>query len=170
MRPREWVRTLELLSLMVLPFQGRTRVLYRALGADASLCETRRYLNLGYWKGAPATLDRACEALVDLVGDTAQIGPEDAVLDVGCGLGDPLVRWVERFSPQRTVGVNLSGEQVEQARRLVAAEGLSGRVEVVTADACHTGLPDASFDVIVGVESAFHFRTRDRFFRHRTEQ
>ncbi|MGB9163031.1 MAG: hypothetical protein WCC41_00965, partial [Rhodomicrobium sp.] len=37
------------------------------------------YLNLGYWKNA-RTIDEACQALAELVGSTAAMGPGDDIV------------------------------------------------------------------------------------------
>jgi hypothetical protein len=59
---------LTLLSMAMFPALGRVRTLYRALGDNNSLCEKRRYLNLGYWDDGEQTLDGAAERLAVLVG------------------------------------------------------------------------------------------------------
>lgn len=68
------------------------------------LGEESRYLNLGYWRDKPATLDEAGEAMAALVGEAAGLGPGDVVLDACCGFGDQDVFWVRRFGPRRIVG------------------------------------------------------------------
>jgi hypothetical protein len=61
------VRSLSLLSLAFIPASGRVRTLYRALADVNSLCAEKLYQNLGYWKDGPDSLDRAAEAMADLL-------------------------------------------------------------------------------------------------------
>jgi SAM-dependent methyltransferase len=72
-----------------------------------------------------------------------EIGPSDGFVDIGCGKGRVLLQATRRpFG--RVLGVELSPQLAEQARRLVA----SGRrrrcrsVEVIVADATRWELPD----------------------------
>lgn len=128
------------------------------------LGEESRYVNLGYWRKKPATLDKACEALAALVGEAAGLGPGDIVLDAGCGVGEPDVFWARRFGPRRIVGINLAAGQVAQARRRVADLGLGDRIKIRAGSATEIPFKTASFDKVVALESALHFDSRVDFF------
>lgn len=133
-------------------------------GNARPLGEESRYVNLGYWRGKPATLDEASEALAALVGEAAGLCPGDVVLDAGCGFGDQDVFWARRFGPRRIVGINVAAGQVAQARRRVEELGLAGRVEIRIASATEIPFARASFDKVVALESALHFDSRADFF------
>ncbi|MBN8909558.1 MAG: methyltransferase domain-containing protein, partial [Rhodospirillales bacterium] len=122
------------------------------------------YLNLGYWKTA-RTIDEACVAMAMLVAETAGIGPDTDVVDVGFGFGDQDMLWVERLNARHITGLNITPSQVKLARERVATRGLSDRITLLEASATRMPLPDASCDRVVGVECAFHFDTREDFFR-----
>lgn len=122
------------------------------------------YLNLGYWAEAE-DVDTACAALVDLMADTAGLAPGDTALDVGFGFGDQDIRWMQRYAPDRIVGVNITGSQVREARRRVAAAGLSDRIRLLQGSATALPLPDRSVDKALALECAFHFDTRARFLQ-----
>ncbi len=128
------------------------------------LGEESRYLNLGYWRDKPATLDEAGEAMAALVGEAAGLWPGDVVLDAGCGFGDQDVFWVRRFGPRRIVGINIAARQVAQARRRIERLGLAGRVENRLASATDIPFAAGSFDKVVALESALHFDSRVDFF------
>jgi SAM-dependent methyltransferase len=128
------------------------------------LGEQSHYVNLGYWRGKPGTLDEASEALAALVGEAAGLGPGDVVLDAGCGFGEQDVFWVRRFGPRRIVGINIAAWQVAQARRRIEDLGLAGRIELRIGSATETPFKTASFDKVVALESAFHFDPRVDFF------
>jgi SAM-dependent methyltransferase len=86
--------------------------------------------------------------------DRALSGSE-RVLDLGCGRGAVLLLAARRVPGGEAVGVDLwrkrdqSGNAEAQTRRNAVAEGVSDRVELVTADFSSLPLPDAGFDVIV---------------------
>lgn len=122
------------------------------------------YLNLGYWKDA-ATIDEACEGMARLLADTAGFGPADTVLDVGFGFADQDMFWAETFGVRRIVGLNITPSQVVTARRRVQERGLADRIELLEASATDMPLAAATVDKVVGLECAFHFDTREDFFR-----
>jgi cyclopropane fatty-acyl-phospholipid synthase-like methyltransferase len=159
------LRSLRLLSLAIIPASGRVRTLYRALADGNSLCREKLYQNLGYWKDCPDGLDAAAEAMADLLARTASLSGDDDALDVGFGFADQDIFWAEKYRPRVICGVNISPEQVRQARRRVSERGLGARVLLEEGDATRLRFPDSSFDVVTAMESAFHFRSREDFFR-----
>jgi ubiquinone/menaquinone biosynthesis C-methylase UbiE len=83
-------------------------------------------------------------AILDRVG----IGPGQAAIDVGCGPRGILDLLAERTSPGgRVVGLDIDPANVAMASGLVRERQLAG-VEVIRADAKHTGLPADSFDLV----------------------
>jgi ubiquinone/menaquinone biosynthesis C-methylase UbiE len=152
-------------SFFVNPSRKRANVVYELVATRNYLTTRTLFRNVGYWKDQPATLDDACEALAQLAGEAAQLAPGDRVLDAGFGFADQDMYWVEHFDPQRVVGVNVTRSQVDEARRRVAERGLSDRIELHLASATQLPFEDASFDKVIALESAFHFPTRDDFFR-----
>jgi SAM-dependent methyltransferase len=72
----------------------------------------------------------------------------DAALDVGCGTGQLSVLLAERFG--RVVATDASAQQIEKAE-------LHGRVQYRVAPAEHSGLPDASVDLITAAQAAHWF-------------
>jgi len=152
-------------SFFVNPSRKRANVVYELVATRNYLTTRTLFRNVGYWKDQPATLDDACEALAQLAGEAAQLAPGDRVLDAGFGFADQDMYWVEHFGPQRVVGVNVTRTQVDEARRRVAERGLSDRIELHLASATQLPFEDASFDKVIALESAFHFPTRDDFFR-----
>lgn len=133
------------------------------LVSTKAFSEKGLYLNLGYWEHA-ATIDEACEALVHRVAETAVIGPADRVVDVGFGFADQDMYWMEVFRPAQIVGLNITPSQTVLARRRVAERGMADRIELLEASATAMPLADGSFDAVLGVECAFHFETREKFF------
>lgn len=145
------------------PFRPKSaRDIYELVSTNAFTARGL-YLNLGYWENA-RTIDQACEALAALVAETAAIGPDDDVVDVGFGFADQDILWTQRFAPRRITGLNVTPSQVRIARARVARLGLADRIALLEGSATAMPLADASCDVVTAVECAFHFHTRERFF------
>jgi erythromycin 3''-O-methyltransferase len=165
---RSWPRLKEysmLAALLVVPERWRARAFFELRGDRSRLTEKSSYRNMGYWKDDPGSLDEASQALADLLGEAAGLGPEGTVLDVGCGFAEQDVRWVERFSPHKIVGLDLVPSQVEAGRRRMARLGLTDRVDLRVGSATSLPFGPGSFDQVVALECALHFVTREDFFR-----
>ncbi|WP_295883434.1 class I SAM-dependent methyltransferase [uncultured Thiohalocapsa sp.] len=146
------------------PFHGLDANAIYDLLATSSPTERGLYLNLGYWREA-ADLDAASDALAMLVGETAELGPEDNVLDCGFGFGDQDILWAQTLKPGHIIGLNITASQVEVARRRVSKLGLDDRIDLRHGSATEMPLESASVDKVVAVECAFHFRSREHFLR-----
>src|SRR4051812_2873459 len=69
---RTWLKEdLQLFSLLFTTPERRLRTLYDAFSHNY-FTEKSHFLNLGYWKDSPDTLDAACEALANLVGEAGE--------------------------------------------------------------------------------------------------
>jgi ubiquinone/menaquinone biosynthesis C-methylase UbiE len=80
--------------------------------------------------------------------DRASLLPGQAAIDLGCGPRGVLDLLAERVAPGgRVVGVDADPAMTAMARQFTAGRGLSN-VEIMTADARHTGLPSQSFDLV----------------------
>jgi len=157
-------RTLGYLHWVYNPFQRLDASRVYDLLSTYAATERGLYLNLGYWDQA-TDLDGASEALATLVADTARIGPQDQVLDVGFGFADQDILWARTHRPAEIIGLNITASQVEVARRRVAELGLAGQIDLRHGSATAMPLPDESVDKVVALECAFHFRSREDFFR-----
>jgi SAM-dependent methyltransferase len=74
--------------------------------------------------------------------------PGGRALDLGCGPAGSIMLLAERVGPTGSVtAIDINPAHVAMARRLVLDRGLAN-VEVLQADARHTGLPSGSFDVV----------------------
>lgn len=166
---RPWLKRLRelgmLLSFLVNPSRRRAHVLYELVSTDNYLTQRTLFRNVGYWKDSPATLDDACEALAQLTGEAARLSAGDRVLDAGFGFGDQDMYWMEHFAPQAIVGLNVTRSQVDAGRRRVAERKLEGRIDLQLGSATQMPFEAESFDKVIALESAFHFPTREDFFR-----
>ena len=99
------------------------------LGNDlyAAMLGKRLVYSCGYWREA-TTLDDAQEAKLDLVCRKLGLQPGMRVLDIGCGWGEALKFAAERYGVSG-VGVTVSREQADFARRLCAGLPIEIRVQ-----------------------------------------
>ena len=72
-----------------------------------------------------------------------------SVLDVGCGCGVPVARFLDAAG-HRVTGVDISDVQIERARRLVPG------ATFLRADATEVELPPASLDAVVCLYALIH--------------
>nr|WP_207280744.1 methyltransferase domain-containing protein [Thiocystis violacea] len=152
------------LDWLINPFQRRGVVAVYDLLSTRSPTERGLYLNLGYWPEA-SDLDDACEALVMRVAEAGGMSEGDRVLDVGYGFGDQDILWARRRAPERIIGLNITASQVAVAQRRVAEAGLTERIDLRLGSATEMPIESDSADLVVALECAFHFDTREDFFR-----
>src|SRR5262249_2843608 len=69
------------------------------------------------------------------------------VLDVGCGPGSITLGLAEAVEPGEVLGIDLSPDVVNEARRLAAGKG-GANVRVEHADVHQLASPDGAFDVV----------------------
>ena len=150
--------------LFLIPSNNRASRVYELLSTNNNLGEKSLYLNLGFWDG-PTTYDGACQRLAERLGETAALGPGQRVLDCGFGFGDQDMYWLKRFAPASIDGLNITESQVLRARRRVEENGLSDKIRLHVGSATKMPFADASFDRVVALETAFHYDTREAFFR-----
>jgi cyclopropane fatty-acyl-phospholipid synthase-like methyltransferase len=124
--------------------------------------------HVGYFRSGGETLSEALDAHTDLVGEMARLRAKQLVLDAGCGIGAPALRFAERYGCEIT-GVNISREQVRQGRRLIEERRMSHRVRIMRGDVRALDFADGSFDAIVCLEAAGDIcvteRDKDRLVR-----
>lgn len=108
-----------------------------------------------YWESgeAGATLEDAQRAKLDLVCRKLALREDGRLLDVGCGWGS-LVLHAAREYGVRAVAITLSQEQATYARKRVAEEGLTDRVEIRVQD--YREVRDGPYDAISSIGMAEH--------------
>ncbi|MEU8242982.1 cyclopropane-fatty-acyl-phospholipid synthase family protein [Actinoplanes missouriensis] len=93
---------------------------------------------------------------LDLICRKLGLEPGMRLLDVGCGWGSLAIHAAREYGVQ-VLGITLSTEQAEFARKQVAAAGLSHQVEIRVQD--YRDLDDGPFDAISSVGMAEHVGT-----------
>ncbi|MBB5939158.1 class I SAM-dependent methyltransferase [Streptomyces zagrosensis] len=106
-----------------------------------------------YWESPGTALDDAQRAKLDLVCRKLGLQPGQRLLDVGCGWGSMVLHAAREYGV-RAVGITLSQEQAEYARKRVAEEGLADRIEIRVQDYRH--VHDGPYDAISSIGMAEH--------------
>ncbi len=119
---------------LALNLQSRTRARkvgeqHYDIGNDLfeAMLGQRLVYSCGYWRNA-RNLDEAQEAKLDLTCRKLGLRPGMRVLDIGCGWGEALKFAVERYGVSG-VGVTISKEQAEYARKLCAGLPIEIRLQ-----------------------------------------
>src|SRR6185312_8707320 len=107
----------------------------------------------GYWATPDEGLAVAQYAKCDLVARKLGLTAGMRVLDVGCGWGTFALHAARTYGT-RVVGVTLSHEQAEYARKRMAEEGVDQLVEIRVQDYRDVG--DGPFDAISSIGMAEH--------------
>ncbi|MFE7762593.1 class I SAM-dependent methyltransferase [Streptomyces sp. NPDC057438] len=115
-----------------------------------------------YWPAPDATLEAAQHDKLDLVCRKLALVPGTRLLDVGCGWGSLAVHAAREYGVQ-VVGVTLSQEQAAYARKRVAEEGLTDRVEIRVQD--YRDVLDGPYDAISSIGMAEHVGA-DRYLEY----
>lgn len=105
-----------------------------------------------YWQDG-GTLESAQRDKLELVSAKLGLTEGQRLLDVGCGWGSMAIH-AAREHGARVVGVTLSQEQAAYARKRVADEGLTDRVEIRVQD--YRDVKDGPFDAISSIGMAEH--------------
>jgi len=98
--------------------------------------------------------------------DQLALRGDERILDLGCGRGAVLLMADQRLTTGRAVGVDLwkkedqSGNSADATWRNAAAEGVSDRVELHTANMTALPLAENSFDVVVSSVAIHNIKGR----------
>lgn len=108
-----------------------------------------------YWADPPpaGTLEDAQRDKLDLICRKLALGPGLRLLDVGCGWGSMAMHAAREYGVS-VVGVTLSQEQAAYARKRVADEGLTDKVEIRVQD--YRDVDDGPYDAISSIGMAEH--------------
>lgn len=106
-----------------------------------------------YWPDPDSTLEVAQRDKLDLICRKLDLRPGLRLLDVGCGWGSMAVHAAREYGVS-VVGITLSQEQAAYARKRVADEGLTDKVEIRVQD--YRDVTDGPYDAIASIGMAEH--------------
>lgn len=110
-------------------------------------------LHYGFFEASTDNLEAATKALTIEMADAAKIGPDMAVLDVGCGNGLVAAFLVQRFGC-RVVGISPSEVCVKVSNRNAKSLAISDRATFERRDGMNNGFSNESFDRVWVMESS----------------
>ncbi len=115
---------------------------------------------------APATLRQHAQRTADEAGAflLPHLRPGMRLLDVGCGPGSITRGLAERLAPGQVVGLDLSREALDGARRDAAARGLTN-LQYQEGSVYQLPFADASFDAVYAHQVLQHLRERESAVR-----
>ncbi|MCX4726146.1 class I SAM-dependent methyltransferase [Streptomyces sp. NPDC090052] len=105
-----------------------------------------------YW-AEDSTLETAQRDKLDLVCRKLELQEGMRLLDVGCGWGSMAIHAAREYGA-RVTGVTLSREQAAYARKRIAEEGLTDRIEIRVQD--YRDVKDGPYDAISSIGMAEH--------------
>ncbi|MFJ2772158.1 class I SAM-dependent methyltransferase [Streptomyces sp. NPDC087300] len=106
-----------------------------------------------YWESPGSTLEDAQRDKLELISRKLALRPGMRLLDVGCGWGSMAIH-AAREHGVTVVGVTLSQEQAAYARKRIAEEGLTDRIEIRVQD--YRDVRDGPYDAISSIGMAEH--------------
>ncbi|MFI6861208.1 class I SAM-dependent methyltransferase [Streptomyces sp. NPDC050421] len=105
-----------------------------------------------YWEDG-GNLEDAQRDKLDLVCRKLALKEDDRLLEVGCGWGSMAIHAAREYGA-RVTGVTLSVEQAAFARKRIAEEGLTDRIEIRVQD--YRDVRDGPYDAISSIGMAEH--------------
>ncbi|MEY9488161.1 cyclopropane-fatty-acyl-phospholipid synthase [Streptomyces calvus] len=119
-----------------------------------------------YWPAPPpqGTLEQAQHDKLELVARKLGLKPGQRLLDVGCGWGSMAIH-AAREHGVNVVGITLSQEQAAYARKRIADEGLTDRIEIRVQD--YRDVTDGPYDAVSSIGMAEHVGS-ERYLEYAT--
>ena len=117
-------------------------------------------LNFGYWKQDTTDPVIAQANLCDIVGDMSDLKNAKNLLDVGSGFSEPAIIWKKKYPAVSISSLNINQNQLKFAKQLLEN---NKNIELVNSTATTLPFRELTFDRIIALESAQHFKPLDRF-------
>jgi len=120
--------------------------------------------NLGDWRDASEYVE-AAHALALRLGEAAELGPGQRVIDLGSGAGDQLRVWVEEFGVEHVTALEVDSGLAARSASRISEWGLESRVRVISGEAVATDWGAGGVDRVVALDSAYFFGSRQRLLQ-----
>jgi len=129
------------------------------------------WMNLGYHSGEykeglhRVTYPEAASNMARKLAQNAGLTASDKLVDIGFGYGDQDFLFHREFGVKDITGFNLCMTNVEIATQRAKKDGLEKIIDFRYGDAVKIPLTEKVADKVFSLESAFHYETREDFFR-----
>lgn len=117
------------------------------------------YANFGYWDAGIQTAKEASNRLMEKLLACIPEKQQGSFLDVACGKGATTRYLANFFQGGQISAINISEKQLRTAQQEVPG------AHFLKMDAAQLAFAEQSFDGLICIEAAFHFHTREQFFR-----
>ena len=97
----------------------------------------------------PCSKEKVIEA-----GQVLGLGPHTRLIDYGCGYGEPLVLWAEKFGIT-AVGIEFRPRAAAKARLKMIERGLAKQIEIIEGKGADYHLGDHTFDIASCMGASF---------------
>ena len=87
------------------------------------------------------------------------------VLEVGCGNGIQAIYIMENYNPAEIIGVDLNKYNIKIAQEELSKKGVKNISFIVGNAQELSEINDNSVDILLNIESAFHYPDKDRFIK-----
>jgi tocopherol O-methyltransferase len=144
----------------VVRYYDETRFDYRAAWYNSD----NLAFHFGYHDESHVSHNDALENANQVLSEIAEIGPNDHVLDAGCGLGGSSC-WLAQRLRARVTGISVVPYQIKKARHIAAKRGLTDLTRFEVANYSLTAFEDQSFDVVWALESLCHASDKSLFYK-----
>jgi cyclopropane fatty-acyl-phospholipid synthase-like methyltransferase len=119
-------------------------------------------LHFGFWEKHTKSHKEALLNTNKFLADKAQIGPNDIILDAGCGIGGSAI-WIAKNFGVIVIGISLSETQVQKAKELAAMNNTDHLNRFLMGDFLNTAFRDETFDIVWAIESICHAEAKKDF-------
>ena len=116
---------------------------------DRSVVRNEEASVAAYSLGSPEILQQVTDEIVTLLNEWGLLGPDRRALEIGCGIGRMQAALASRVAEAH--GIDISPKMIAAARRRCA--GMPNVHFAVSSGRDLDGFPDASFDLILAVDS-----------------
>jgi cyclopropane fatty-acyl-phospholipid synthase-like methyltransferase len=144
--------------------EGDVVNMYNYLSELMQVSTGGNFLNFGYWdNGTKNPLD-AQSNLCNMVGDMAELSGAKHILDVGSGFSEPALLWKQNYDDLNITCLNINSNQLKTAnKRLADISKMKDGFILINSTATKMPLMDESYDRIIALESAQHFKPIQEF-------
>jgi len=139
--------------------------LYNYLSNLMQISTGGNFLNFGYWDNNTKDPLDAQTNLCNMVGTMAELSDARKILDVGSGFSEPALLWKQSYPNLGITCLNINSNQLNLARIRLNDVKLKDKHQINLLNSTATKIPlsDESFDRIIALESAQHFKPFSAF-------
>jgi cyclopropane fatty-acyl-phospholipid synthase-like methyltransferase len=141
--------------------EGDVVNLYNYLSGLMQISTGGNFLNFGYWYESTNNPIDAQSNLCNIVGKMAKLEDAKNILDVGSGFSEPAVLWKKNHPDVNITCVNINSNQLKFASDISDKTGY--KINLLNSTATKIPLASESYDRIIALESAQHFKPIGEF-------